>query len=206
MSRQTIFRRHTGYTPPTHALNHGPGPCDQCALEMARNAKQAIFQIHLAESENGEVSTPVLCVENRVATQAEVVAMIAACHSHLRYITDENAQMMDKANAAAMAAKTEEEMAEWGKRERVTKARSQGFVYLMLNRANGFCKIGWSLDPKFREATLASKEPMIETLATTPGTKEDEAALHQEFESKRIRGEWFNLSEVERDEIVWRWS
>lgn len=69
-----------------------------------------------------------------------------------------------------------------------------GFVYLMRNRRNGYTKIGWSKDPKFRERTLQSQEPEIELIGKWPGTFKDELVWQIRFSAKRIRGEWFDLS------------
>ncbi len=77
----------------------------------------------------------------------------------------------------------------------------EGFVYLMLNRRNGFTKIGFSKDPVFRERTLQSEEPEIKMLAKWRAFPVDEEEMHLRFAHKRLRGEWFNLTRSERREI-----
>lgn len=79
--------------------------------------------------------------------------------------------------------------------EGITNPLRNGFVYLMRNTRNGYVKIGWSIDPKFREKTLQSEEPEINLLWKWQGTRATEAALHARFAAKRVRGEWFGLSE-----------
>lgn len=69
-----------------------------------------------------------------------------------------------------------------------------GYVYLMRNKRNGYIKIGFSKDPKHREATLQSQEPEVQLINSTPGTIKDEWRIQAEFASKRLRGEWFKLS------------
>jgi hypothetical protein len=68
------------------------------------------------------------------------------------------------------------------------------FTYLMLNTRNGFYKIGESNLPKFREKTLQSEEPEVEIYASFTSEKCNEKILHERFSHKRIRGEWFSLS------------
>lgn len=69
-----------------------------------------------------------------------------------------------------------------------------GFIYLMINRRNGYYKIGFSVRPSYREKTLQSEEPEVEMLCFFTGTTADERALHARFADKRVRGEWFALS------------
>jgi len=64
----------------------------------------------------------------------------------------------------------------------------------MLNTRNGFYKIGESNLPKFREKTLQSEEPEVEIYASFTSEKCNEKILHERFSHKRIRGEWFSLS------------
>lgn len=76
------------------------------------------------------------------------------------------------------------------------------YVYLMVDTANNFYKIGISNRPGYREHTLQSEKPTIELLCakeypTRVIAEAIESALHKAFASKRIRGEWFNLSLVD---------
>lgn len=80
------------------------------------------------------------------------------------------------------------------KADELSKPQKETCVYLMLNRRNGYYKIGESNNPKFREKTLQSEEPEIELQWWTNASLEDEDYLHWHFHSKRIRGEWFSLT------------
>jgi hypothetical protein len=82
-----------------------------------------------------------------------------------------------------------------------TTPLKQGFVYLMRNKRNGFVKIGWSINPEFREKTLQSEEPEITLIWKSDGTRAAEAALHFKFAAKRLRGEWFELSDADVEVI-----
>lgn len=73
----------------------------------------------------------------------------------------------------------------------------QGFVYLMRNRRNGLTKIGFSKDPKYRESTLQSEEPEVALLSAWRGTRATEEELHEQFSKARVRGEWFELDDVD---------
>lgn len=75
------------------------------------------------------------------------------------------------------------------------------FVYVMRNSRNGYHKIGFSTEPRFREKTLQSQEPEVSLLFAFPGTVEDEERLHDRFASKRLRGEWFNLTPEDVESI-----
>ena len=74
------------------------------------------------------------------------------------------------------------------------------YVYLMVDTTNNFYKIGISNDPKYREHTLQSDKPTIELICAKafPSrviAEAIESALHKAFSKKRIRGEWFNLTD-----------
>ena len=73
------------------------------------------------------------------------------------------------------------------------------FVYLMHDKANGFYKIGISNRPEYREHTLQSEKPSIVLIVAKEFpiraiAEAFEAALHKTYEKQRIRGEWFNLT------------
>ncbi|WP_422004855.1 GIY-YIG nuclease family protein [Roseivirga pacifica] len=70
-----------------------------------------------------------------------------------------------------------------------------GFVYLMKEGSTVFFKIGFSQNPEFREKTLQSQKPDITLIETWKGDRKLETKLHKKFAEKRLRGEWFDLSE-----------
>lgn len=67
-------------------------------------------------------------------------------------------------------------------------------VYVMLDKNTGYYKIGRSKNPTYRERTLQSEKPTIEMLFNWDAKVKDEKVLHDKFQDKRIRGEWFDLS------------
>jgi len=76
------------------------------------------------------------------------------------------------------------------------------YVYLMTDLKNNYHKIGISNKPEYRERTLQSEKPTIEIICSKrfPNRKianSFEQALHQAYADKRVRGEWFNLTEKE---------
>lgn len=80
------------------------------------------------------------------------------------------------------------------------------YVYLMVDTVNQFYKIGISNDPNYRERTLQSEKPTIELLASKSFVSRKiaeaiEKALHDAYKNKRIRGEWFELTEIDVKEI-----
>lgn len=82
-----------------------------------------------------------------------------------------------------------------GSTERSHSRKLSTNLYLMLDEVNGFFKIGISMRPKLREKTLQSEKPSIKMLWSTKCFQSEEKFLHSKFSGKRIRGEWFNLSD-----------
>lgn len=66
----------------------------------------------------------------------------------------------------------------------------QGYVYFI--RGGDLVKIGWSTNPRLRLSQLqtASAE-RLRMVCAMPGSREDERALHVQFATLRVRGEWF---------------
>lgn len=80
------------------------------------------------------------------------------------------------------------------------------YIYLMVDLTNNYHKIGISNKPVIREKTLQSEKPTIEMICNKrfPNrmiAKSFEQALHKTYNNKRVRGEWFNLSEKEIQEL-----
>lgn len=67
-------------------------------------------------------------------------------------------------------------------------------LYVMLDRNTGLYKIGRSKNPIGRERTLQSEKPVIDMVFNFAATNKDEKKLHDLFIEKRVRGEWFSLS------------
>lgn len=81
------------------------------------------------------------------------------------------------------------------------------YVYLMRDNTNGYHKIGISNKPEYREKTLQSEKPSIEMLAckkfpTRKIAEAIESALHTAYSQQRVRGEWFNLDDVDVAAII----
>ena len=73
-------------------------------------------------------------------------------------------------------------------------------TYLMKDFNTGLTKIGKAIDPKHRERTLQSEKPTISLFAVCEDNIESE--LHKTYKDKRVRGEWFNLTGEDIDNIV----
>lgn len=81
------------------------------------------------------------------------------------------------------------------------------YVYLMKDLANNYHKIGISNKPHYREKTLQSDKPTIELIASKKFPSRQiassiEKALHNTFNNKNIRGEWFDLTQKDIEEII----
>ena len=68
------------------------------------------------------------------------------------------------------------------------------FVYLMHNSKNNLIKIGKSRNPHYREKTLQAEEPEITMIAIWKASERLERHLHNLYNDKRLRGEWFKLT------------
>lgn len=87
------------------------------------------------------------------------------------------------------------------------KLEKSCFIYLMIDTTNNFYKIGISNNPVHREKTLQSEKPTIELLAFKEYPNRRialtiEKSLHKLYKSKRIRGEWFELTSENVGEIT----
>jgi hypothetical protein len=76
-------------------------------------------------------------------------------------------------------------------------------TYLMLD-SKGYVKIGKSINPYFREKTLQSENITISLFAVCD--KNIESLLHKKYKDKRVRGEWFVLSNDEILDIINEYS
>jgi hypothetical protein len=86
------------------------------------------------------------------------------------------------------------------------KDNEECYVYLMLDRKNGYYKIGISNEPEWREKTLQSEKPSIKLIAAKKFVNRRiaanfEKALHDSYSHKRKRGEWFQFDQEDIDEI-----
>lgn len=85
---------------------------------------------------------------------------------------------------------------------RQTRNRStdeQSKTYLMHDSNTGYTKIGKSVNPRQRERTLQSEKPTITMFAICDRLVEKE--LHNKYADKRIRGEWFDLTSNDIENI-----
>lgn len=84
--------------------------------------------------------------------------------------------------------------------ESFKKGKLKSQTYLLWDSISGYYKIGKSIAPSKRIQHLSSGSPNLTVLMSC---KENiETKLHRKFSSKRIKGEWFNLSECDLLEII----
>lgn len=84
------------------------------------------------------------------------------------------------------------------------KNKDSCYVYMMKDEVNGYHKIGISKNPNYRERTLQSEKPTIRLIAAKEYpirsiAEAIEMALHKTYETKRLRGEWFDLTDEDID-------
>jgi hypothetical protein len=81
------------------------------------------------------------------------------------------------------------------------KKQPKNNVYVMIDKKTGLHKIGISIKPRVREKTLQSEKPDIKLLFYYEAEKTKEKELHKIFKEKRIRGEWFDLTNKDLGKI-----
>lgn len=84
-------------------------------------------------------------------------------------------------------------------RQYESRAYKNSKTYLMHDSNTGYTKIGMSVNPRQRERTLQSEKPTI-TLFRVCDTLV-EKKLHGIYAAKRVRGEWFDLTESDIEKI-----
>jgi hypothetical protein len=68
----------------------------------------------------------------------------------------------------------------------------QGYIYVVANTEYGFCKIGYSTNPKERLLSIQTGCPFALYIQSTfKGTIETEKALHKKYRKYKSNGEWF---------------
>lgn len=144
----------------------------------------------------------ILANTGRVASLKEVMLLIDACHFHLK--TFESDEEINAENTECFE-RAEAERARWRESKQANKTKTpwqdnMSQVYLMLNKKTGRVKIGISDNPTFREKTLQEEVPDIELIHKGAGSWNQEQSLHLHFASKRLRGEWFDLTADEIEE------
>jgi T5orf172 domain len=84
--------------------------------------------------------------------------------------------------------------------DRLRKSGFHTFLYVMEDTRNGHFKIGHSKTPGKRERTLQSEVPSVTLRFSLPADEEHEKQLHEHFDNKNLRGEWFSLT---AEELLW---
>ena len=75
-----------------------------------------------------------------------------------------------------------------------TKEKPKTFTYLMKDERSGFIKIGRSSNPRVREKTLQSENPLCFIIFKFKSNFDTESRVQEHFKSFRVRGEWFKLN------------
>ena len=75
-------------------------------------------------------------------------------------------------------------------------------TYLVKDYNNGLVKIGKSKDIHTRLRVLGNKDKQLIAYVR----KDIETVLHREYKGKRIKGEWFNLTDTEINKIISTYS
>jgi hypothetical protein len=79
--------------------------------------------------------------------------------------------------------------------------KRQSYVYLI--EGAGLVKIGWGYNPKQRVASMQIGSPVpLTLLAKMPGDYSTEQRIQKRFEKCWVHGEWYRLSDEQREELI----
>lgn len=138
----------------------------------------------------------------RVASVEDALRLKEICEQFIAEMTDSKIDSLNKLIDSGALEPAEKELVRHSERQlNPGEGMRSTFVYLMLNKRNGYYKIGRSLRPEYREKTLQSEEPEIEMIRYWKALERHEDILHGWFRKKRIRGEWFALEEKDIQKI-----
>lgn len=135
---------------------------------------------------------------NYLVSRFEAEKMITVCKAYLSHINEDDVNFFN----GRLLEERRIERYKSGCDLNAVKRKQQTQIYLMKNNRNGYIKIGRSVNISYREKTLQSQDPDIELIFSFPGTIKDETFLHGKYADKRIRGEWFSLSQEDIEQII----
>ena len=121
-------------------------------------------------------------------TRSQIQEVLQSCNDTLKYYDQNNYtdELINKLNDDWF----EEE---YNLYKNYSYEKAKTFVYIMIDHNTKYYKIGKSDNPLKREKTLQSEKPTIELVYKFECEYGQEKELHNKYNSKRIRGEWFNL-------------
>lgn len=100
--------------------------------------------------------------------------------------------------------KTSEAVRNSPRKEKEKPVLKSGFIYIIKCNHTGLFKIGSTTrnNPSVRIAELKTSNPSVEEyLVFKSDNIKEERYFHQQFESKKVSGEWFKLSELDIEEV-----
>lgn len=86
----------------------------------------------------------------------------------------------------------------------MAKSEREGTLYLIEAEDAGAIKVGFTslpVEKRLRDLQTGCPHNLI-LLATTPGLKSTERAIHAELEPYRVRGEWFDANALPVQHLV----
>ena len=89
----------------------------------------------------------------------------------------------------------------------MTYTVSINYLYAIIDQKNQLVKIGYAKDPAKRCAQLQTGNPNPLSVIWKVEVEESRAKLvetkiHKEYNYKRVRGEWFKMSEQEATDVL----
>lgn len=136
-------------------------------------------------------------LQNMMLGHEEVKILIEGLTNFLKVTTPEEVEEQNKRQQEYNLMKNRENQIPEITTNKPRK-RKPGYVYFVKDH-NGHCKIGMAKDVSKRmgEYTKLPYEPVLLHVIRTIDMEELEAIFHDMFKSKRLRGEWFDLNEID---------
>jgi len=148
-------------------------------INIVKNSELVESDFYISKDEKGRILISNL--NGYLQSKYMIELLLGFCKSYLSHIDDETIRrhnLLNEHNSGLWKLNT----------DNVTN------IYVMLNKQNGYYKIGRSNNVAVRERTLQAQEPDIQLIHYFHCEKSLEKNLHKCFSEKRLRGEWFALS------------
>jgi hypothetical protein len=138
---------------------------------------------------------------NRDAPSSEVIGLMEGFVEILANVLDTCQESLDSEIERRVQLRIGRRLSELVPFKSETKEEQQTWLYLF-RHSNGLTKIGFSSNPTRREKTIQAEDPRVHMIATRPGKLHQEKRLHRIFADKRVRGEWFDLSDQDVERLM----
>jgi predicted GIY-YIG superfamily endonuclease len=92
-------------------------------------------------------------------------------------------------------------------KQNMNRTADNDYLYAIADHTNHLIKLGYARDPQKRCAQLQTGNPNVLSVVWSVAISKSRARLveqkiHQEYNHKRVRREWFKMSAVEAEQVL----